>query len=161
MENKKENYYELYYQSIISKLVAELSELRIKNNKLMTQVSHSIAHVTAPSVKVASTNHIWELTETTAKDLTSGLTWNLKDEAGKYTYDEAVAKFGNKLPTIEEWDTAEKHSVREVLGLNDATYWSASVIATNRAGAWLFYGENGNVNYDYRNSNYSVRCIAR
>ena len=121
----------------------------------------TIAPTFLPKIIETSTGYKWQVNEKTAKDLASGFVWQLKDEDGEYTYDAAIEKFGDKIAKKEEWEAAEEHGCREILGLQDAWYWSASVNALNRATAWLFYGACGNVTYSYRNFNYSVRCIAR
>lgn len=112
-------------------------------------------------IKTTSTGHKWEVTDTTAKDLATGLVWDLKDEEGYFTYDEAVDKFGDKLPTIEEFRIAEEHGCRDVLNFKDTWYWSASVVSNFSAYAWLFYAANGNVNSNFRVNGNAVQCVVR
>ena len=108
-----------------------------------------------------STGHEWSITDKTAKGLTSGLVWNLKDEPGRYTYDDALKQFGDKVPTKEEFKIAEEHGCREVLNFSGEWYWSASVCSFYRAYALIFNGANGYVlNYDRYISN-AVRCVVR
>lgn len=113
-------------------------------------------------IKTTSKGHQWEVGETTAKDLATGLVWNLKDEEGFFTYDEAMKRFGAQLPTIEEYILAKDHGCREVLKFKQKWYWSASVYSNVRAYAWIFHGAHGNVGYAYRSrSGYAVRCVGR
>ena len=73
------------------------------------------------------------------KDLTSGIIWHNKEDS-YYTHDEAVTKFGDKLPTKEEFEVAESHGFREILPNMDYWYWSASLFSGNRRFAWIFDG---------------------
>ena len=41
--------------------------------------------------------------------LPSGTLWKSSNEQGLYTYDEAIAKFGNKLPTKEQFEELKKY----------------------------------------------------
>ena len=108
-----------------------------------------------------STGHEWSITDRTAKDLTSGLIWQLQDESGCYTHQEALDKFGDKLPTTEEFEIAESHGCREVLKFAKQWYWSASVCSFYRAYAWIFNGALGNVSLNNRSLNIAVRCVGR
>ena len=36
--------------------------------------------------------------------LPSGTKWKTQNQTGLYTFDQAVSKFGNRLPTKEQWD---------------------------------------------------------
>ena len=88
------------------------------------------------------------------KDLTSGITWHDKED-GSYTFDQALEKFGDRLPTKKEFETADKHGFRDVLPNMNHWFWSASVYAFNPGLAWAFNGALGTVN---PSSRFSVRC---
>jgi len=69
-------------------------------------------------------------------------------------------KFG--LPTIEEFQDAEKNGVREVLpNMKDYFFWSASLDPDGTDYARGFYGSGGDSDVDDRDYDYSVRCIGR
>lgn len=36
--------------------------------------------------------------------LSSGTKWKTQNQNGLYTYDDAISRFGNRLPTKEQWD---------------------------------------------------------
>jgi len=126
--------------------------LQQTRNKLMVKINFQ---------KTTSSGHTWSMTENGWLDESSGLVWKCEDEEGTYTYDDAIAKFGESLPTKEEWELAEKHGVREVLSLDRKFYWSASVHSFSRSNAWFFYSLYGNVLIAYRFITYSVRLIVR
>jgi hypothetical protein len=69
------------------------------------------------------------------KDLTSGVTWFDKED-GCFTHYEAVEKFGDSLPTKEEFQLGFDHGIEEVLPNSNECYWSASVISVVRQYAW-------------------------
>lgn len=95
------------------------------------------------------------------KDLTSGLVWKDNDEEGLYSFNEAIEKFMNKLPTKDEYEIALTHDLLEVVIFSRTWYWSASVNAGDRNYAWVFNGAFGNLfNHNRFNIN-SVRCVAR
>jgi hypothetical protein len=119
-----------------------------------------LVNKTKRETRVTSKGYTWTKINSEWKDETSGLIWK-DEEVDTYNYNEAIAKFGNSLPTKEEYEQAELHGIREVLSFNKDYYWSASVYSLNRANAWIFNGANGNVSTNNRNLNYSVRCIAR
>jgi hypothetical protein len=83
------------------------------------------------------------------------------------TFDERPAK-GNltgasrqwRLPTSEDWQIANVNGIRKVLPNMDVNFWSSSSYSNNRLSAWYFYGDNGNMNVEYRIGTYSVRCVA-
>ena len=67
-----------------------------------------------------------------------------------------------RLPTIEEYEEAEKNNIRDALPNMNYWFWSSSVHADYPNYAWLFYGDYGGLGLDYRNGRYySVRCVAR
>ena len=65
------------------------------------------------------------------KDLTSGIIWYDKEDSN-YTYEEAITKFGESLPTKEDFETAETHGFREILPNMGYWYWSASLFSGYR-----------------------------
>ena len=104
----------------------------------------------------------WELTPEYALDKRTGIKWFKAIDKKKYTYEEAIAKYGDKLPTKEEYEEAEKHGIRFVLDdFEDKYYWSSSVYSSNRNYSWHFYGTNGNVFLLLRNNNYWARYVSR
>src|ERR1022692_2425868 len=63
------------------------------------------------------------------KDMTSGLKW-FYPEPGKLNHHKAMEKYNSpfkRLPTKEEFEDAEKHGFREVLGIDSGWFWSSSV----------------------------------
>lgn len=95
------------------------------------------------------------------KDLTSGLLWH-DTKPGKYTHHEAVEKFGGKLPTIQEFEVAEKHGFREVLpNIQGYWFWSSSLYSYNTDVAMVFSGFSGVSGDGFRDFNGSVRCVGR
>ena len=107
------------------------------------------------------------------KDLVSGLIWSdrLINTMSHYHAQKVcesdlneVAGLKNtfwRLPSIEEYDEAEKNGIRKALPNMNYWFWSSSVHRSNSYGAWLFYGGNGFTYYYNRNDDYSVRCVAR
>jgi hypothetical protein len=123
------------------------------------------------------------------KDSTSGLLWGDRLDSN-YTHYNAVelsvdgkrvvsekacagdeAKRANTglrektfgLPTIEEFQQAEKDGVREVVpNMSRHWYWSASRNPYDAHFAWEFSGNYGVSDYDFRDDDfYSVRCVGR
>ncbi len=68
-----------------------------------------------------------------------------------------------RLPTIEEFRMAFRHSSRAILPRGDHRFWSASVPGNdNRGMAWIFYGQTGTTVNFYRGGYlYAVRCVAK
>jgi hypothetical protein len=94
-------------------------------------------------------------------DLTSKLTWHDREDL-TYTHYKAVEKFGDNLPTIEEFQVAEKHGFREVCpNMTDSWFWSSSLYPYYTDVAQGFNGSNGGSDYYYRHDDYSVRCVGR
>ncbi len=111
--------------------------------------------------KVTSKGYSWRATFEGWEDLTSGLVWKYEDEEGTYTYDDAMSRFGESLPSKEEWEVAEKHGVREVLSFRESYYWSSSLLSSNHYSAWVFSSDFGVVYYFLRNGAGPVRCVGR
>ena len=93
------------------------------------------------------------------KDLTSGLVWKDNDEEGLYSFNEAIEKFMNKLPTKDEYEIALTHGLSEVVSFSRTWYWSASTSTSTYA--WYFKGVQGYLYTKNQNNNFSVRCVAR
>jgi len=91
-----------------------------------------------PAAVTTSKGCTWEITDTTAKDLSTGLVWNLRDEEGIYTFNEAIEKFGHSIPTKEEFELAKEHGCDEVLKLRSKYYWTFSVYKVGHA--WVYWG---------------------
>lgn len=108
-----------------------------------------------------STGHTWIPVSEGWLDTTSKLVWKYEDEEGEYTFDDAVSRFGESLPSKAEWEEAEKHGIREVLDLNDKWLWSSSVYSNSQNLSWYFFGTSGYVNLNGRNLNFRVRCVSR
>lgn len=108
-----------------------------------------------------STGHTWTAVPTGWLDLSTNLVWKYENEEGTYTFDEAVARFGEDLPTKEEYEEAGKHGILEVLDLEGKWLWSASVFSTTRSLAWYFYSNHGNGLLNSRSNTTSVRCVGR
>lgn len=124
--------------------------------------------------------------------LPSGTLWYSKNEGGdfaRYTYDEAVSKFGNKLPTIEQLDELKNQctwtwmgSGYKVVGPNGNSiylpaagyrscrglvygvgsggyYWSSAPYGSDSA--YYLYFNSGYVDMDYSGRCYgeSVRLV--
>ena len=107
-------------------------------------------------------NRQWELHEDYALDKRTGIKWYKATDEKKYTYKEAMEKYGNSLPTKEEYEEAEKHGIRFVLeDFEDRGYWSSSVYSNSRYYSWFFYGTYGVVYYLLRYNFYWARCIER
>ena len=95
------------------------------------------------------------------KDLATGIVWHDREDR-KYTHYEAVEKFGVNLPTIEEFEAAEKHGFREVLpNMKEYSFWSASLNPSSMDYARFFNGYGGYGGYCIRGPHYSVRCVGR
>lgn len=95
------------------------------------------------------------------KDVSSKVIWH-DMEVGSYNYYRAVEKFGNFLPTIEEFIEAEKHGFREVLPNMAHCFWSSSPSPYNSVYAQFFSGYFGVSYYGYNRYYYvSVRCVGR
>lgn len=118
-------------------------------------------HETEFTKYYTKTGHVWTKQGEYWKDETSGLLWKDKDENGTYTFDSAVDRFGSLLPTKDEWEIAELHGLREVIGIKNYYFWSASVNANNHLNAWFFYGAIGVLYNTFRYFKYSVLCVKR
>jgi len=104
----------------------------------------------------------WELTKDYALDKRTNIKWYKAIDTKQYTYKEVMEKYGNSLPTKEEYEEAEKHGIRFVLeDFEDRGYWSSSVYSFNCYDSWVFYGTNGYVNFYNRNNSFWARCISR
>lgn len=100
------------------------------------------------------------------KDLETGLIWR-PDEPGQYTHKEAVDHFGDKLPTKQEFELAEKHGFREVCEFKRTSYWSgtwdwSSTVGESDHLAYVMDGAIGVTLTRYRGTaNVSVCCVVR
>lgn len=92
-------------------------------------------------------------------DRETGLVWYAKEEL-TYTHYQAVEKFGNRLPTIEEFKEAEKHGIMEVMPDFEGYYfWSSSLNPTDSDFARGFGGSGDSSSLGYRGYDDSVRCV--
>lgn len=96
------------------------------------------------------------------KDCTARIFWHdVQDE--KFSYKQAVDKFGDSLPSKEEFEIAEEHGFREVVPNMNRWFWSSSASPYSTGSAYGFDGDDGGIDYAiYRNYKYgSVRCVGR
>lgn len=115
------------------------------------------------TIRITSNGYKFQDMENGAwKDLATGITWH-DVEPEKYTHYQAVEKFGDRLPTIEEFETAEKHEFREILpNIKNRWFWSSSLDSSNPEYARIFSGDYGCSDYGVRDcSYYSVRLVSR
>lgn len=78
-------------------------------------------------------------------DDTTGLIWGAVVKES-INWDDAMAKYGDKLPTKEEFETAEKHGIRGVIkAMNDFWFWSSS--PRDAESAFYFSGDFGFIYY--------------
>lgn len=107
------------------------------------------------------------------RDDRTGLLWSppLKDN---YTFDEAVeitqasfvaelGKFKKRIwgiPTLDEVVMAIENGLLDFIP-DLKSFWTSSVVSSNRQGAWFFYGSLGLVYDGPRYNAYVVRCVGR
>jgi hypothetical protein len=63
-----------------------------------------------------------------------------------------------RLPTIDDWRTADSNGIRCVLP-KETTFWSASNVTDGRGNVWVFTGHDGSVRDAMRLGTASVRCV--
>ncbi len=111
----------------------------------------------------------------TVTDTETQLMWKQNSEAVKYTWDDAMAKFGNnvhfagyndwRMPTIEELKTLfdEKNSpvINPIAFPNtpSSAFWSISPVANLLKYVWVFNFGSGGSNYGDKNSSHTVRLV--
>jgi len=104
------------------------------------------------------------------KDEKSGLIWGDKLPKNMNHVDAKNACTGLpnfdgkswRLPTKEEFESANTNGIRSALPNMNYTFWSSSVHAFYPNSAWLFNGYSGDLYYYNRHySGGSVRCVAR
>jgi hypothetical protein len=66
-----------------------------------------------------------------------------------------------RLPSIDEYEEAEKNGIRQVLPNMNYWFWSSTPHPGNHHRARLFIGTNGNLFDYFRNYHVSVRCVAK
>jgi hypothetical protein len=86
------------------------------------------------------------------------------DSKEELTHQEALdlaAKHG--LRVLERWELSRLYDENEAFrkSLEHKWYWSASVFSSSRDYVWRFNGNNGNVDYSYRNYTTGVRCVSK
>lgn len=121
--------------------------------------------------------------------LPSGTLWCSENEEGYYTYDEAIEKFGDNLPTKEQWEelvnkcswSRECNGYKVVVpngntiilppkgylafdgvvyrGDTLGNYWSSSPYDSNKAWVWYFYSNGMCIDCDKRGFGFSVRLV--
>lgn len=137
------------------KAAIRVPSLTMSEEKIVFNVNtHNQIITTSKGFQFEKTTKGW-------KDLTSNLTWKFIDESEEYTYGEAVKKFGDSLPTKEDFEKAERHGFREVIELKNDWYWSSSLVSYGRLSAWIFGSTNGYVDLSLRDFPYWVRCVER
>jgi hypothetical protein len=104
------------------------------------------------------------------KDTKSGLLWS-DHLSSKMTYSNALKACKDlkemegvagswRLPSIDEYNTAESNGIRSSLPNMNHWFWSSSVHDSDTGVALVFFGVNGNV-YNIGGGDYnSVRCVA-
>jgi hypothetical protein len=107
------------------------------------------------------------------KEIKTGLLWGdrLPSRMNHYNAEKAckadldeVAKLSGltwRLPSIEEYEEAEKSGIRKALPNMNYWFWSSSVHRSYSSVAWLFNGYDGYADDYYRSNVDSVRCVAR
>jgi len=114
-------------------------------------------------VIVTSTGNEWQLVERSDvreswKDLSTGITWHDKEDGTLSHYD-AVARYGDSLPTKEEWELADENGAIEVLPNMRSWFWSTSVHVDYPDDVYVFYGLKGT--FDYLDKNADDMVLAR
>lgn len=94
------------------------------------------------------------------KDVKTGLEWSNPVASWRGTHYEAQEKFGDKLPTKDEFEIAEKHGVREVLLITSGYFWSSSVNPVFDFNACVFNGVNGYIGSYYRSVSEAALCVS-
>lgn len=94
-------------------------------------------------------------------DCTSKVIWyDREDET--YTHYEAIERFKDALPTIEEFQKAEEHGFREVCpNMHSYWFWSSSLDSNVSEYARGFFGSDGDGDSGFRYGGGSVRCVGR
>lgn len=172
---------QLHLGSVIATAAMLLQQQKLgtlKDNRYKGDTEHSstVFNVSKKNIEIKigisfhekhTENGLWTVAKQdgkiiSAKDDLTGITWFALDDEKTYTFDEAVAKYGDKLPTKEEFEEAESHGIREVMSdFKCKWFWSSSVISTNRNLSWVFGGTYGNVSSNYRSNNLWARCVGR
>jgi hypothetical protein len=118
----------------------------------MKRIRKVVVHITEKTVPAIEQDFI--------RIVVDGVTYF--DSKKDVTHQEALdlaEKHG--LRVMESWEMhrlyVECEAFRESLAAK--WYWGASVYSNYRSYAWLFNGNNGYVNLDYRGSSYGVRCV--
>ena len=87
---------------------------------------------------------------------------DLEYEKEEMTWEKAKEKYGDSLPTRGEFETAERHGLREIMGIDSGYFWSSSSNPYNVDYAYGFNGYDGYVGYYYRDSYpYAALCVSR
>lgn len=96
-------------------------------------------------------------------DCTSSFIWS-SAEKNRYSFDDAVEKFKDQLPTEEQFEEAESHGIREIFDdFKDKWFWSGVVDRRYDGLIYFFSGNFGRVVGDYIRSYVggSVRCVRK
>jgi hypothetical protein len=105
------------------------------------------------------------------KDTKSGLLWSDRLASKMTHYDaqkackadlkEVAGVQGSwRLPSIDEYNTAESNGVSSALPNMNYWFWSSSVHQSDAKFAWVFGGDDGVVFDGFRYDDVSVRCVA-
>ena len=109
----------------------------------------------------------------TVTDTKTQLMWKQASEAGEYTWDAAMAKFGKnvsfagyedwRMPTIEELKTLvdKKHcpTIDPTAFPNTPSTWYWSSTVRDTSNAWVVYFLYGGASWDVRNGGNHVRLV--
>lgn len=81
-----------------------------------------------------------------------------EDESGKYTWESAMDKFKDAMPSSRELNLMRANAM--ALGnFKDGYYWSSTEYASSNS--WVQRFSDGNQNYGYKYFNFLVRCVRR
>lgn len=110
------------------------------------------------NIKITSNGFRWQVnSNNSCIDLITGITW-LPKEPGIFTYDQAVAKFGNRLPTREQFEMAIEHNITEVFNdFKHAWFWTRT--SHSSSFAYNFASYDKNIYYFLKHYKYSIRTI--
>lgn len=128
-------------------MIIDLRKPDLKNATLDTKV------ITSKGFTFTRTEDGWRDDET-------GLVWHYSTY-WRGTHYEAQKKFGDKLPSKEQFEEAEKHGFREVLEIKSGWFWSSSVVPFNDDSAYDFVGYDGGIGNYYRSFiNEAALCVS-
>jgi hypothetical protein len=149
-----------------NRYVKEEVSTKVENKPLVHPMEDTSIIVENKNVKnelhISKSGYTWKKEPEGYRDMTTNILWYYHTDLTEYTYDEAVAKYGDRLPTKEEFEEAENHGIREVMtDFKGKFFWSASLVSSNRNFACYFFSDLGDVYVNVRNFAGGVRCVGR